>query len=74
MGFKEKTFNGLKAISLIESSWLSTVSQGSTLGLLLHLIKVNDLQRASKTLDQNAFADNTNLFYSHQDINNLSLL
>ena len=27
-----------------------------------------------KNLDQNTFADNTNLFYSHQDINTLSLL
>ena len=49
----------------------SGVLQGSILGALLFLIYVNDLQHASKPLDPFKFADDTNIFYSHQDRNTL---
>ena len=47
------------------------IPQGSILGPLLFLIFVNDLQKSTKFLDPIMFADDTNLFYSNKDINNL---
>ena len=40
----------------------------SILEPLLFLIYVNDLKNVSNILVPNMFADNTNLFYSHQNI------
>ena len=47
------------------------VPQGSILGPLLFLIFVNDLTQATSLLDPIMFADDTNLFYSHKDIDTL---
>ena len=44
--------------------------QGSILGPLLFLVYVNDLHKAS-VLDPIMFADDANLFYSHQNIKTL---
>ena len=46
------------------------VPQGSILGPLLFLY-VNDLKNASSALDPIVFADDTNLFYTHSNIQKL---
>ena len=47
------------------------VPQDSVLGPLLFLIYVNDLKDASKSLDCIMFIDDTNIFYSHQNVKGL---
>ena len=43
------------------------VPQGSTLGPLLFLLYVSDLPKSSKKLTFRIFADDTNMFYSSKD-------
>ena len=47
------------------------VPQGSILGPLLFLLYVNDLKNVSSALDTIIFADDTNLFYTHSNIQKL---
>ena len=42
--------------------------QGSILGPILFLVYVNDFNKASDVIDPIMFADDTNLFYPHQNI------
>ena len=50
---------------------LYCVQQGSVLGPLLSLVYVIDLNKVSDVLDPIVFADDENLFYSHQNIKTL---
>ena len=50
------------------------VPQGSVLAPLLFLIYMNDISRCSKRLSFILFADDTNLFYSHKNVDILYLM
>ena len=57
-------------IGNVESSLKTStcgIPQGSTLGPLLFLLYINDLPRSSKELTFRIFADDTNMFYSSRD-------
>ena len=84
-GIKGKTLNWLKSYLSERNQCISYsdvgkirmrsiicgVPQVFILGKLLFLIYVNDLHKASSILKAIMFADDTNLFLSHKDINKL---
>lgn len=47
------------------------VPQGSTLGPLLFLLYINDMPNCSKKLSFRIFADDTNVFYSSNNVKDL---
>ena len=59
-------FNEQKSTNLLQIK--CGVPQSSILGPLLFLIYINDLSLVSKFLSPIMFADDTNLFYSHNHI------
>ena len=60
--------NGYNSSSL-DITWV--VPQGSIVGFLLFLVYINDLCNVSKDLELKLSADDTNIFYSHNDASNL---
>ena len=62
----EDNFNEQKSTNLLQVK--CGVPQGSVLGPLLFLIYINELSLVSKSLSPIMFADDTNLFYCHNNI------
>ena len=62
------TFNGVSSELLVNSCG---VPQGSVLGPLLFLLYINDLPSISKILNFYLFADDTNIYYESNSLNEL---
>ena len=65
------SINGYNSDSL---SITSGVPQDSILGPLLFLLYINDLPNTSKLLSFHLFADDTNLYCSRKNLNDLELI
>ena len=64
-----KQFISFEHDSTTKAAVTCGVPQESILGPLLFLLYVNDLHHASEVLNPIMFADDTNIFFSHSDIN-----
>ena len=69
-----KSYKEYNGSSSLYNSIKCGVPQGSILGPLLFLIYINDICNASELLEFVLFADDTNLFYSHDDLSYLNTI
>ena len=85
MGFVVSHYSGSKVLSCrtqfvqyngynSSSKYIKCVPHGSILGPVLFLLYINDLCNLSKALDFILYADNTNIFFSHTDPHQLTVI
>ena len=65
----QKQFISFEYNSTKKATVTCGVPQGSILGPLMFLLDVNDLHHATEVPNSIMFADDTNLFFTHCDIN-----
>ena len=69
--FNRRQFVSIGNVSSEYTDLICGIPQGSTLGPILFLIYINDIHTCSKLLSIRLFADDTNVFYSDKNLNNL---